>query len=60
MSQHDVTEFSWGCGITLDSHLANKSDIFTIIMRITSSRDKFGPPEMFPKHPVVGLSIPLE
>jgi len=29
-------------------------------MRITSSRDEFGPPEMFSRCPVMDSSIPLE
>jgi len=33
---------------------------FTIIIRITSSRDEFGPPEITIKCPVMDLSIPLE
>jgi len=43
-----------------DSCLGNKSDIFTIIIRITSLRDEFGPPEMFLRYLVMDLSIPLE
>ena len=43
-----------------DSCLGNKSDIFTIIVRITSLRDEFGPPEMFLRCPVVDSSIPLK
>ena len=39
---------------------AIKVIFFTIITRITSSRNEFSPPEMFPRHPVVDSSIPLE
>ena len=39
---------------------AIKVIFFTIITRITSSRDKFGPSEMFLRCPVVDSSISLE
>jgi len=43
-----------------DSHSGNKVTFFTIITRITSLRDKFGPPRDIIRYPVVDSSILLE